>query len=391
MENYKNDFIYLLSCFLNEDKPEKREYSWQEIYHIADINDVAPIVFFEISKLNNENTPKGEILQYYKKQFATAISRYEMRLNAVDTVNSILSSNEIPHIFVKGAEISKYYPVAELRTSGDIDIVVEKDLFEKAVDILINSKNIEKRSYVTDTFTFSLWGYTVEMHNNADVFSNYFDNIFSKADLVEDFRYSLSDYSSLLYAFCHLVKHLSYRGAGIRMLMDLDVLIRSIEDFDENYFISLCNEISLEKCAKALLSLLKYWFNTPVSAFCDFEKNSELLERLSYVFIDGGSFGYEKNCVPVKYISKNAQQGRLSFFERVKVLLNMAFPSKEYLKKCYPYYNKNKHLYLLAVFNRLFDSVFKKRKQAKNSFSQVLFDSNELLSLNEILNELDIK
>ena len=49
-----------------------------------------------------------------------------------------------------------------------------------------------------------------EIHDSADVKNKYFENIF---DMKCEGGHELLRYDHLLYVLCHLIKHLSYRGA----------------------------------------------------------------------------------------------------------------------------------------------------------------------------------
>lgn len=387
MEQTKLDFIYLLSCFLNGTVPENKVYDWETIYHYADINDVAGIIAFLIKALDDEYKPSGELLMYFKKSMAVAISSYEEKSSAYSYISALLEENDIDYITVKGMIVREYYPVRELRTSGDVDFIIKENQLEKAYKAL-QLPQIEIKAYNAGVIVLSACDSMVEIHNSADVKSEYFKNVFSR---VKSGEHTLNDYDHLLYVLCHLLKHMSYRGAGIRMLMDLDVMIKSFASFDEKYFIKLCDEAGVLKGAQVLLSLSRLWFDTPVSSYYDLSNDSALLQKLSDVFINGGSFGYEMSFVPAGYVKNSiGKDGRISFINRIRIALRMAFPKKEYLKKCYKYYEKHSALYPLAVINRLYDSLFKKRKNARGAIKQIFNNPSSAVLQQEIIKELEI-
>ena len=113
----------------------------------------------------------------------------------------------------------------------------------------------------------------------------------------------------------------------------------------------------------------------------DFEENSELLKKLEIVFLDGGSFGFGANTIPLKYYRNNDS--------KLKILLKLAFPSREYLKKCYSYYEKNPFLYPVARVNRITDGLFKRRRLTKKAINQLKNGTEADASL-ELINELEI-
>ncbi len=383
MESLKKDFIYLLSCFLNGKNPESREYDWAGIYHLADINDVAAIVAFLIKSVGKDYQPDSDTHQYYKKSMAQAIASYEEKTLAYKYVTSVLKKRGIDFIALKGIVVRELYPVREFRTSGDIDLTVKKTQLETAYDAFKN-ENSKILAYNAGAFVFKADGVTVEIHDSADLLTDYFDDMFAFAN-----GETLDEYSHLLYVLCHLVKHLAYRGAGVRMLMDIDVMIRSIEEFDCAKFFEMCEKAGVLKSAKVLLSLSKLWFGTAVET--GYEISADLERNLETVLIDGGSFGYEMSFVPLKYLRKaSSGGGELSSSDKVKIALSMAFPNREYLKKCYRYYEKHGALYPVAVANRLADSVFKKRKSSKGALTQIFTDPDSAAAQIELAKELGI-
>lgn len=376
----KRYFIYLVSCFLNQSVPKGELVDWKVIYHLSDINDITAIVYQQIISLDDEFKPKGELLSHFKQNLGFTIQSYNKKMAAQQSVKFLLDSSKIDHVFVKGAAIRKYYPVEELRTSGDIDVIVKKNDFDTIYNLL-KEKNIKILRHESETISAVVSSCEVEIHKTADVKSSYFDNIFLLCKMQSGCTYELPEYEHLLYVMCHLIKHLSYRGAGIRMLMDIDVLVRGIKDFDCEKFISMCRLADIEKSAKTILSLCNFWFHTPLEAFVDFKQETKLLEIFETVLLEGGSFGYEMNAVPLAQTGSNS----------ISTLFKLAFPSRELLKKAYPYYDKNHALLPVARLNRLYDGLTKKRRRAKESAAQA-FTNNKSSGLQKaLLSELGIK
>ena len=389
MTAQKEYFIYLLSCFLSGDAPKGRETDFEELYHLADIHDVSAIVAQELKLVESEWKPTGLIASHFTQTIGLTVREYQKKEQVYSAVKKILTAAEIPHLFVKGAIIKEYYPIPEMRTSGDIDVIVKPESFDTVLNIVhANSNLMTLVEHTTNVIVVKMNGIEVEIHSSADVGSGYFENVFSLCSVSNGFTYELDDTDHLLYIICHLAKHLAYRGAGIRMLMDIDVMIRHIPNFNLEAFLLLCDKANIRKTAEALISLSVYWFHTPVQQTVDFTADSKLLESFENVILDGGSFGYEMNAIPLRYIA--ADNTQLTLFNKIKVLLKMAFPSREYLKKCYPYYNNHASLYPVARINRVADGLFKKRKQAEGAFRQMKTDGGTASYQLALMKELEI-
>lgn len=377
MNAEKEYFIHLLSCFLNGDTPRIADVDWNEIYKLAEIHNLCGIICQQIRYLPKDNQTKDQLKSYFKQHLGFAIRLDEKRDSAKHLVDGFLNKNGIDHIFVKGVEIKSYYPVPELRTSGDIDVILRRDKFESAYKLLKES-NIIITDYSTNVITAKVDDIEIEFHSNADVITDYFDDIFNLSFVKYEHTYCLKEYEHLLYIICHLCKHLAYRGAGIRMLMDIDVLVRSIPDFDLKRLMLMAEKAGIKQCTSVLLSLCKKWFNTPVESSAQI--NDKLMDCFDRVMLDGGSFGYEINSIPIKHIGSN----------KLSTLMKLAFPSRELLKSAYPYYNKNRLLLPVARINRLTDAVFKKRRQAIASAKQIRFNGGNANIQKQLLTELGI-
>lgn len=383
MTAQKEYFVYLLSCFLSGNQPEGREADFKELYRLADIHDVGAIIAQEISLLPPEYQPDAQYHSYFRQVIGRTLQSYEKKLKAYQFIQQFLEKYQFDHLFVKGILVKDYYPIPEFRTSGDIDIIIRPDELPRLKSVLEQAE-IHIVDYVTETITVRIFDTMIEIHSTADVLSDYFDNIFTLCEKISDYSYQLNEYDHLLYVLCHLAKHLSYRGAGIRMLMDMDAVIRGNKHFDAERFLLLCEKAGVKKTAQVILSLCHLWFDTPVSAYIDFKENETLLHQLETVFLDGGSFGYESSAIPAKYYE--AGQTNSKFL----ILLKMAFPSRDYLKIAYPYYQKHWYLYPIARMNRLIDGLFKKRKNTSDALKQIRSDSQITVQL-QLLQELDIK
>ncbi len=53
-----------------------------------------------------------------------------------DKLIKLLDANDIPCVILKGFAAAQYYPKPHLRAMGDIDVLVTRDRFEKAIKVL---------------------------------------------------------------------------------------------------------------------------------------------------------------------------------------------------------------------------------------------------------------
>ena len=374
----KEYFISLLSSYVNRTSPKGEAVDFGELFRIAQTNDLGGIIATQLKKVDSQFQPYGDIKSHFNQVLGYTVKNSALRETAYILTKQFLNTLEVKHIFVKGVHIKDYYPDPEMRTSGDIDVIVEPASIEK-LHKAAKEQGIKITNYVSNMLSLKINSVDLEIHADADVMTDYFDSIFEIAEKVGEFEYILNEYDELLYVLCHLAKHLAYTGAGIRMLLDIDLCIRGIDAFSIDKFIALCDKAGVRKTTEVLLSLCNIWFNTPVARLCEID--GELINNLVYVFIDCGSFGYEISNIPTKYLNENNS--------KAKVLFKMAFPDKRHLKLLYPYYNSHPFLYPIARINRLYDGLFKRKNQTKKVINEINNNSGSQERL-ELLKELEI-
>lgn len=386
-ENSRN-FINLISCFLNNKIPENVEYNWEQIYKLANMHDVSGIIANEIKLLPPKLQPFGKIKSYFNQSLGLTVRAYYSRCSVKEKLCEFFNKTQIDYLFVKGCEVCAFYPQPELRTSGDIDVVVRNEDYDKLVK-LVNAENFDDIRITPTTVSFKIDDFEVEIHKGADVYTNYFSNIFDMCKK-RGYEYKLDNYGALLYVLLHIAKHLKSYGAGVRMLMDVDVCVRSIDDFDEQKLMNMCKNSGALKCCQMILSLCNFWFDTPVRQYMDFTENQPLITLLENCFVYGGTFGFYNKNVGSYYLIKSAN-GKIGVKERIKAVLILVFPKWDIVRKEYKYSEKHNYLTPIAYINRLFDGIFRRGKHSISTVKQIMSSSDEsVLNDAQVLKELGL-
>ncbi len=292
-------FIYLVSCHLNGENPngEKRN-DWQQIYNLADKNGVSAIAAEVVKKLPEDCRPKGNILALFNQSFDAAMNNYNRKMKSLSAFLSALSLENIPHLLVKGAVLRNLYPEPALRTGGDIDVIVKHADYYDAAKAL-KSRGFEQKNMKDSEAKFEINGDAFEINTELESINIqskiYFSTPFDDISESVGYTYKLKPLYHLLYVITHVAHHLKEGGAGIRMITDIDILIRNYRDIDIDSFLLLCENINIRKTAEALIALSKKWFSTPVAINFTFEDEDtrQLLKNLTGVITSGGRMNAE--------------------------------------------------------------------------------------------------
>lgn len=390
MDKNKQYFIDTISAFLNGNKIEySPDIYYDEVYRLADIHDVAGIVARQIMDFDKDKSKNINCYSKFKQQLGYTVIDFEKKKRLLNMIKADFNANGIDFLPVKGAVIRTLYSVPELRTSGDSDIYFRQKDYERVKQIYLD-KGISFEVINPHEIVFKVNGEMIELHCENDYDNDYFSDIFSIAEKIGEHEYILKNEDQLIYVLCHIAHHFNHCGAGIRMFMDVDVLIRHIDGFDCEGFFEKCRDIGIESLAKAVFSLCKIWFNTPVKAGFDFS-DGDLLTIFENTVIDGGSFGFEARHLGEYYINKGiGKNGKNNIIAKIRALSHLLFPSTDVLKNNYEYCRKHKILIPFAWFNRLFDGLFKRNTNSVNTVKDIMLSGASSEDYKKLMQELDI-
>lgn len=390
-------FIYLLSCWLNDEKPRGSEdTNWQEIYALAEAHNVTAVITSQIKKLPQGSRPQGKLLSAFNQRLGYTVQNYEIKMRAMTHLIEVLSQAEIDHLLVKGAVLRFLYPSPELRTSGDTDVVVRLSDYEKSVKVLKKAgfkvdfvrKNVSQVVYGGEFFDLHTELESINVQSKI-YYSTPFDDISESTG----HTYKLKPIYHLLYVITHIAYHLKNGGAGIRMIMDIDALLRYYPDMDMEKFMALCDNIKIKRTAQALIALSKKWFNTPVGNDYTFEDTDErsFYDNLSELIINGGIFGYKNGGVGMMNLQRSmGEDGKTGFKVSLKAFVKWLFPSAEYLKRFYYYCYKHPILVPAAWFHRFFKAIFGHFSVSKKIAREMFTKQEMSAKYFEVLTELQI-
>lgn len=390
-------FIYLISCYLNNEKPRGSEDTdWQEVFRLAESHSVTAVITKEIKELPRASRPKGRLLSAFNQRLGYTVQSYEVKMRAMTRLIEALSAAQIPHLLVKGAVLRFLYPSPELRTSGDTDVVIQPADYEKAVGAL------EKSGFKTDFVRQSVaqvryGGELFDIHTELESINVqskiYYSTPFDDISENTGFTYKLKPIYHLLYIITHIAYHLKNGGAGIRMIMDIDAVLRYYPDIDMERFSALCENIKIKRTAQVLIALSKKWFKTPVAVDYTFEdvQEASLYENLSEIIINGGVFGYKNGGVGMVNLQRTiGESGRADFKASLKAFFKWLFPGKAYLQKFYYYAYKRPALLPAAWFHRLFKALFGHFSVSKKIAKEMFTKQEMSVKYFDVLKELQI-
>ncbi len=342
--------------------PEIKSFTEEEVaqlFALAKIHDLSHIVanVFLENNLFSENTPK------YQRAVFKALYRYEGQAFELSRLCELLSKKEIPCIPLKGSVLRKYYPLAWMRTSCDIDILVKKEDLIRAKEAIIEELLYEYREDSKHDITlFSKGGVCLELHFDLQ------ESDFREIEILKDiwtgneirqtipFVYEMTNELFVLYHIYHMAKHFMNGGCGIRPFIDLWIIKHNMP-YDWDKLEKLLSKAGLLSFAKSALLLSDVWFSDG--------SHTELTEEMENYILSAGVYGTTENRVA---IAQSARGGKLKF------LLSRSFPSFEYMANRNPVLRKCPILLPWFYIVRWFRFLLKKEKS--NAITEIRLNSS---------------
>lgn len=326
-----------------------------DLYALSIKHDLAHLVGYVLQK-NNLLDTKTEIGEKFHKQMMLAVYRTTTNQYDYKQICQILNDAKIPFVPLKGAVIRPLYPEPWLRTSCDIDVLVEEKNLKKATDALFDNgyKRLDKNFH--DITFLANSGTHIELHFNVNELDAKLDSVlctaWNYAKSKEDYLYAFSNEFFIFHALAHIVCHFRNGGCGIRTILDLWLILK-IFSFDEDKLNALISMAGIEKFYDSIVKLTKVWFEG--------EEHSELTSQMQSYILTGGVYGTTNNKVTVSMAKKQ---------NKFKAVIYRLLPPYSIMKSMYP--NLGKHPILLPFYwvKRMFKLISKKGK-AKSALNEV--------------------
>ena len=379
-----NSLFQLFRYALREDSREEAvnidRDTWKNIYKLSNQHDLAHLIGYA---LKNSNTKTDEDLEKaFVEIMNVAFFRYAKINYEVEAISLALEKAQIRFMLLKGAVIRKYYKEAWLRTSCDIDILIQESDIEKVKNLFVNElKYTYESSWNYELSFLTASKIHIELHHVLNDEVKAIDKVLSTVwersapAPGHSYLYEMSDEMYYFYHIAHMVKHFVKGGCGIRPFIDIWVLNNNC-NFDKEKRYNLLNKAGLLKFAKAAEQLSSAWINN--------EPHTLLSEQLERFVLSGGTYGTVKNRVAAQ---EAITGGKFSY------LISRVFLPYEKLKLTYPKLEKRKYLfpfYQVKRWFRLFGKGrFKKTMQEAKATLSVTAEENDKTT--RLLKELGIK
>lgn len=367
---------------------------WQALYNLAQSHNVTGLVGRILADLPADHRPPEALAVAFRQAMGQTLMAYEKRMTAVQVMEQTLTDAHIPYLTVKGACTAAVYPDPSLRTSGDTDIVLTPDNQQKAVRTL-EQRGFAKKVTHDDVVMLTLRGFEFELHTRLESI-----NDGSRALLANPFApevaynksnniWVLQPVYAVYYTVLHLLHHIKTGGAGVRMLLDTDLLLRKDPSLASKV-LELAARSGLARSFGCIFALCKQWLDTPLPCSVP-ALDTDTVEKFAAVILGGGVFGHGNGNTGAVFLARQkAANGSKTPFTRLVALFRYCFPKADYMAYQFPYLIRRPWLLPFAYLHRFYRGLFRNRTHSAAALQAIAGKNQGAALLHRVWAELDL-
>lgn len=367
---------------------------WQALYNLAQNHNVTGLVGRILADLPTDHRPPKALAVAFRQGMGQTLMAYEKRMAAVQVMEQTLTDAHIPYLTVKGACTAAAYPDPSLRTCGDTDIVLTPEHQREAVRTL-EQRGFAKKVTHDDVVMLTLYGFEFELHTRLEsindgscaLLANPFapEVAYNKSKNI----WVLQPVYAVYYTVLHLLHHIKTGGAGVRMLLDTDLLLRKDPTLAPQV-LELAERSRLERSFGCIFALCKQWLDTPLPCSVP-ALDTDTVEKFAAVILGGGVFGHGNGNTGAVFLARQkAVKGDNTPFTRFVALFRYCFPKSDYMAYQFPYLIRRPCLLPFAYLHRFCRGLFRNRTHSAAALQAIAGKNQGAALLHQVWAELDL-
>lgn len=319
-------FLHLMRCAVKNEQPQEKPeaVSFEQVYDIAMVQKLSNLLYYSVMRLNNK--PEPELMSKWQTSYGMYINQTARQDIELEALCCVFGDNGIDVMPLKGAQIRRYYLQPDMRTMGDIDLLVKAEDTEQGrerVRGIMYAEGYEADVLddgQVDAFRKSDDVY-VEIHYEfmAKHHTHYKDFIIDWSTLEPTDRgnvYAMSLCDLYYFNIGHFAKNMSAKGNAVRSVLDTYVMWSRMSDGDKNEVNARLEAAGLKTLNDRLVKLSTVWLDGK-----DGDGDCALLEKY---FLTNTAYGHMKNTAVLDVLRTRGSDGEYSVFRKY---LKRVFPS----------------------------------------------------------------
>ncbi len=281
------------------DLPVLTEGEWEALYEESKRQTVSGIALHALTMLpDSKMPPEGVLLRWVARGDRIERSWHGMK-RAILTLLPLFEEKGIRPVLQKGHAVGRFYPVPQLRTSGDVDLCFEAGDRRRA-DSLIAAKGTRIQGASDSSGVYQWHNYEIEHHSRLIELGNPFRGKELRKIIAEPpvrikigadcEAYAPAPLAELLMVNVHILKHILGHGIGLRHFCDYALARRALLPvIGEERYAEACRALGIARWTRVLDEFTDYYLCQRPGG--DMRRPRRLTRKIFSMVMEGGNFG----------------------------------------------------------------------------------------------------
>ena len=377
---------------------------WAALFQLAQAHHVLPMIFEAVYACPAARSADAQLMLLAKRQTMQSVMMQAMKTGEFLALMKHLQAAGVTPCVVKGAVCRSLYPSPDHRISGDEDVLIPPEQFERCHEAML-AFGMQVADPAQDILSAHEVPYGkpgsplyIELHKHlfppeSDAYGD-FNRFFADAhahtmEIIVDGvpLTTLGPTDHFFYLICHAFKHFLHSGFGIRQVCDIVLFARRYgREIDWTAVLENCREIRAEQFAAALLKIGQKYFGFDPDAAgmpqvwqaIEVDEDPMLLDLLdSGVFGDATMSRKHSSTMTLNAVAAD-RRGKKAGGNVLRTL----FPSRKALEGRYPFLRTKPWLLPVAWVRRIAHYAAERRSAgADNKAAESLRIGSERVDL----------
>lgn len=352
MENIQRDMIKLLRSAVEQRAFSLSEgFRMEEAYPYIRRHHIATLAYEGAVLCGVDRS--GETMKQLFPAYCRALVISEGQMAAAERLFAAFEEQGIEYMPLKGCKMKALYPKHELRTMGDVDVLIRLEQYDR-IAVIMKQLGYEMQAESDHELVWKSPKLLVELHKrlipsyNKDFYA-YFGDGWQLAGKKTGTRWEMEPEDEFVYLFTHFAKHFRDGGIGCRHVLDLWVWLRHHPGLDLGRVEAELETLRLRDFYRNIDELMEAWF-------ADGPENDRTRVITDYIFASGswGDLQTKRLSIGVRDAQHtgSAAEGKLRYVWR------LLFPNRTTMGILYPAVKKAPWLMPFAWLWRLVGKLF---------------------------------
>ena len=381
MEQYL-DLLNILDGFIHEKEPVLSDLcNYNALLKLASLHSVTGIIGY-MAYLYPSLFP-ADVKEKVRYESGYTVGSMALKNEQLITVEEILQTNEIQYLIFKGAVVQNYYPMPELRTYGDIDILIP-EMNRKTVHTCLMDYGFKCTHNWEPVYSYSKSEAIYEIHtelldtNIANCRSFFKENMWKYARALDPYKSEFTEEFHFLYLMAHFAKHVKGSGAGVRMILDLAFMAEKC-DMDWDWIAASLKKTGLQSFSEYVFGFLSKYLGCKIAIAYDMPEN---LDSFMEYIMQAGTFGKDGRDEGVSSLKNSSS--------KPKQIIGYIFPKSEDIMARYTYLQNHRYLLPVAWVHRFILTISQTGHHISHVKAMIHADEKEVDRLKKMISRLDL-